>query len=209
MIDWTTAACIASGPSLTREDCDQVRAAGIPTIVTNCTWQMCPWANVLYGMDRAFWVQYGDRAAAEFPGRKISAQRSAPHAEHVAFRHGRNSGAGAIALAAKWGARRIILLGYDCQRTGGRRHWHGDHPAGLGNTKKLPSWPAEFKLLSIRMAKEGREIINCTRETALDCFPRMGLEMALRRAVAGMGEATEDQSTGVTRPTGTCQESHL
>lgn len=183
-MDWTAAACIASGPSLTPEDCQRVRAAGIPTIVTNNTWELCPWADVAYAMDRKWWEVHHRRVFAEFPGRKICAVRGAYGAERIAFHHGRNSGAGAIALAAKWGARRIILLGYDCQRTGGRRHWHGDHPKGMGNTQRLPAWPAEFKRLSVILQKEGREIINCTRETALTCFPRAELEETLCSANA-------------------------
>lgn len=209
MTDWTTAVCIASGPSLTREDCDKVRAAGIPTIVTNCTWEMCPWADVLYAMDRKWWQVYGDRAVAEFPGRKICGVRGGHDAEHIAFRHGRNSGAGAISLAAKWGARRIILLGYDCQHTGGKRHWHGDHPAGMKNTQKLPKWPAEFRVLAMRMKKERRQVINCTRQTVLTCFPRMKLEEALCQPVAGMGIESERTTAGATPVPGRCQESHL
>ncbi|WP_295802144.1 hypothetical protein [uncultured Microbulbifer sp.] len=183
MTDWTIAVCIASGPSLTAEDCDQVRQSGLPTIVTNNTWQLCPWAHTLYAMDRAWWSQYGERAK-HFAGNKVTAVRGAKVAEHVAFQHGRNSGYGAIALAAKWGARRIILLGYDCQFTGGMRHWHGNHEKGLGNAEKIRNWPNEFARLQKRMKSEGREVINCTRETALTCFIQAPLGWTLAQPLS-------------------------
>lgn len=80
-------------------------------------------------------------------------------------------------MAAKAGASRVILLGYDCQFTGGMAHHHGDHPPGLGNAGSLPKWPEQFKRLAASL--DGVEVINCTRETALRFFPRMALEDAL------------------------------
>jgi len=99
------------------------------------------------------------------------------------FRAFGNSGAGAIALAAKAGARRVLLLGYDCQKTGGKAHWHGDHPEGLGNAGSIHKWPAQFAQLKASMA--GVEIINCSRATALTCFPRQPLEAALADTARG------------------------
>ena len=88
-----------------------------------------------------------------------------------------NSGAGAIALAAKAGASRVILLGYDCEKSGGKVHWHGDHPAGLGNAGSMPKWPEQFKRLAASLS--GVEVINCSRATALTAFPRGKLESVL------------------------------
>ncbi len=93
-----------------------------------------------------------------------------------------NSGAGAISLACFAGARRVLMLGYDCQRTGGKAHWHGDHPKGLGNAGSINKWPGQFAKLKAAMA--GVEIINCSRETALRCFPRARLEDCLAEAAA-------------------------
>ncbi len=111
-----------------------------------------------------------------FRGERV-APVQAPGARRVRFEPGANSGLGAIALAAHWGASRIILLGYDCQHTGGRTHWHGDHPQGLGNAGVVKLWPGQFAQLAGRL--KGVEIVNCSRETALRCFPREPLEVAL------------------------------
>jgi len=51
-----TVACLASGPSLTRADVALVRAQGLPTIVVNTTYQMAPWADVLYACDAKWWA---------------------------------------------------------------------------------------------------------------------------------------------------------
>lgn len=90
-----------------------------------------------------------------------------------------NSGAGAISLAARGGAKRIILLGYDCQHTGGKRHWHEDHPDRMGNAdhKALKLWGANFSKLAQDYSDV--EIINCSRQTALQCFEQKKLEEVL------------------------------
>lgn len=96
-----------------------------------------------------------------------------------AIRRGLNSGYQALGAAVLWGARRVVLLGYDFQRTGGRAHWHPDHPANMGNLGTLPDWIAEMGVLARDLDGQGVEVLNATRETALRCFPRIDLSEAL------------------------------
>jgi hypothetical protein len=146
-------------------------------IVVNTTFRLAPWADVLFAMDKAWWDQYGAEARRDFAGSRTSTF-NAPGVEWVRkLPHFSNSGAAAIALAAKLGARRVLMLGYDCQKTGGKVHWHGDHPKGLGNAGAMPKWPGQFAKLKAAMA--GVEIINCSRATALTCFTRGDLEKCL------------------------------
>lgn len=91
--------------------------------------------------------------------------------------HYSNSGAGAINLAAHLGVKKIILLGYDMQYTGGKRHWHGDHPKGLANAGKINAWPKEFAALAKTITHV--DVVNCTRETALHCWPKRNLDEVL------------------------------
>lgn len=140
-----------------------------------------PWADALYAIDKPWWKLYGDRVAAEFTGERYSC--AAHHgARRGGFKNFANSGAAAVSLALAFGAARVVLLGYDLQRTGGKVHSHGDHPRGLGNAGSMPKWPGLFDQLA-RHAR-GRDVINATRETALRCFPRMTLEDALAQAPA-------------------------
>lgn len=128
-------------------------------------------------MDREWWQRYIDEVREVFTGQLLT---SLPHcfdARQVNVDRYPNSGAGAIAAAALLGAQRIILLGYDCAYTGGKTHWHGDHPKGLFNAGAVADWPAHFE----RLAKDlsSVEILNCSRSTALACFPLGDLESAL------------------------------
>jgi hypothetical protein len=42
-------------------------------------------------------------------------------------------------------------------------------------------WTNAFPQLAADLVQEGVEVINLSRETALDCFPRMTLEEAIQK----------------------------
>ena len=127
-------------------------------------------------MDSAWWMAYGAEAKSAFAG-EFWAPITFPGVRKARFNCFRNSGAGAIALAAKWGAEQITLLGYDGQKTGGRAHWHGDHPAGLGNAGSVDKWPGQFQELAKHLGRIN--VINCSRETVHTVFPRRPLHEVL------------------------------
>jgi hypothetical protein len=128
-------------------------------------------------MDRAWWEFHIDEVRSVFGGRLFTSILNFCCVERVNTEMFRNSGAGAIVTAIRNGSRRIILLGYDCQKTGGKAHWHEDHPTGLGNAESIGKWPRTFD----RVAEQfpAVEIINSSRETALTRFPREDIEGAL------------------------------
>lgn len=129
-------------------------------------------------MDRAWWNHYWPQVRdSKFAGECLSSTENVFGASHVRFFHGGNSGAGAISLAQYFGAERVILLGYDCQLTDGKAHHHGDHPKGLGNAGSVHKWPHQF--MKMKDYLNGLEVINATRETALDIWPVKTLEEAL------------------------------
>jgi hypothetical protein len=178
--DWTgrTAVVICSGPSLTAADCGKVKVH--KTIVTNTSYRLAPWADVLFGHDAAWWrVHHQDVDASGFIGRRYCMQRQAPTATCISglgwIPKAGNSGACALALAVRFGAAKVILIGADC-KTGEKTHWHGDHPEGLGNAGKVADWPAQFKMAADFAQANGVEVVNCTRDTALECIRRGVLE---------------------------------
>lgn len=201
---WPEIACIASGPSLTREDCDRVcrwrsAAEGRAAIAVNLSFRMAPWADVLYAADVKWWRQHHVEAL-QFPG-EIWTCSGEPQRLHGINRcegrigtglcrdprylhTGGNSGYQAINLAYHFGAHRIILLGYDMQHTGGKRHWHDNYPAGMDNATPVAMWRTRFGPLARDLKQDGVCVINATRKTALSAFDRMTLEEALglRRA---------------------------
>lgn len=201
--DWRASeiACIASGPSLTIEDCAAVKvwrdaAPGRAVIVVNSSWRAAPWADLLYACDFAWWDVHGAEVRKEFEGAGITACKKAAalHGLHrVDGEHGPglctkpgtvyfggNSGYQAIGLAFHLGARRIVLLGYDMQRTGGRSHWHGDHPEPLGNGNSFPLWLQRYGALAGALKTRRIDCVNASRETALRCFERATITEALR-----------------------------
>jgi hypothetical protein len=130
-------------------------------------------------MDKNWWDFHHEEAARNFAGRQITTSRRCYHAETLKLKpRGKNSGCGAISLAASWGARRIVLLGYDCKYAAdGARHWHGDHPKGLGNAVSMPKWMPQFEEVATRF--KALDIVNASRDTDIEFWPRVTLESAL------------------------------
>src|SRR5690606_19726003 len=181
----------------TADDCDLVRrwrsagenpseaqAGEAPqdraVIVVNTTFRLAPWADALFAMDENWWKHHHEEVAATFSGRRTSTNQYLRRwgVDGVSIPGGGygDSGAAAIALALLGGAERVDRLGCGSQSAGGLNHWHGPHPAGLGNAPGLPFWRQQFALLA---KHAGGKVTNCSRDTALTCFPRVELEHAL------------------------------
>ncbi len=131
-------------------------------------------------MDKAWWDVHLAELNRSFAGQRYSSSNLG--AEYQAtylptLNAYANSGAGCISLALFGDAQRVIMLGFDCQHTEGKAHWHGNHPSGLGNARQTERWPALFAKL--RADHPGAHIINASRTTALACFERMDLENAI------------------------------
>lgn len=190
-----TAAILASGPSLTREQCEAVRGhcrviainnQGIDNEVAGQSIPaFAPWADVLYAADAKWWKFHAERAL-RFAGIKVSIRPDAGYPEVNILQQsdrrpfdtrpthlvtGSNSGYQALHLAVHFGSRRIVLLGYDMQDTGGRRHWFGNHPGPLNARNTYPNWLRRFEDLAPVLQRMGVEVVNCTTTTALRCFP--------------------------------------
>lgn len=184
-----TFVCVASGPSLARWQCRYLRDKAVTTIATNTSFQAIE-SGICYGCDGIWWDKYHaevrakgleawtqDKAAAQnyglnyIRGRKGRGLSREPHT----ICNGTNSGYQAIGLAYYLGAAEIVLIGYDMQRTGGRTHWHGDHPKGLRNVEGIERWIVHFGPLAEDLKAEGIEVVNCSIETALPCWPRADL----------------------------------
>jgi len=188
-----TVVCIGSGPSLTVDDVSYCRGRAKVIAVKDAV-RMAPWADVLYacGADRSFWWQRNGPALKDFTGLRYTLDPlAAPLAtvlrstgvegletEASGIRTGQNSGYQAINLAVHLGAARIVLLGYDMQPApDGRDHFFGDH-AHVG---RVPFFDLRqyFDSLVEPVRALGIRILNATRRTALDCFPRVSLAEAL------------------------------
>jgi hypothetical protein len=190
----------APGPSLTEDIAD--RCKGVRTIVVQDAWRMMPWADVLYGCDRAWWEHHG--GAVGFNGAKWSThddgtnQKTGVAAAYginlvagdaaegfstdpAVLHYGSNSGFQAVGLGILMGAARLVLVGFDMQAVGGRRHFFGDHPAPLRRQSNYASFIRPFEAAA-RKLPAGVEIVNATRGSALRCFPMVSLDDVLGTA---------------------------
>lgn len=184
---------IAGGPSLTAADVDACRGRA-RVVVVNDGYRLAPWADVLYAADPEWWAAH--QGVPGFAGIKVSQNAKAAAKwglRHVAsvnepglsldrsvIHQGQTSGYQAINLAVHLGAVRILLLGFDMKLgEGGAKHWFGDHPGELNKAGNYAGWVKNFPAMVPDLAKAGVEVVNCSRETAIDCFPRMPIGQAL------------------------------
>jgi len=188
----STVVCVAAGPSLTPADVDACRGRA-RVIAVNRSVELAPWADAFFAADGRMWHWEADRLA-RFAGLTFSLELTAAaraagcvllrnrgiwglSSDPGAICNGRNSGYGAINLAVLLGAVRIVLLGYDCgPGPDGAKHWHPDHPNGAGPTDLIfRSWRGAFRSLVEPLAAAGVTILNASRATTLDMFPRVAL----------------------------------
>lgn len=186
-----TVLCVASGTSLDTDDIAYAKDK-CRVIVINDNYKIAPWADMLYACDLKWWVWH--EGVQAFEGIKYTQDEKAskkfglnyikgttgiglsdsPEQIHT----GSNSGFQAINLAYLLGAKRILLTGYDMKiGDDGASHWFGDHP------DQVRSYYDRWLPMFDQVAKQNFiEIINCTRDTALKCFPRMTIQEALGNA---------------------------
>ena len=192
---------MASGPSLTLEDIQTVwswrneGATDRRVVVVNTTFRRAPWADFLYAADLRWWDEYAQEAKSTFAGElwsqhEVARQKYGTRHIQIARRpglsrikgiihNGGNSGYQAIGLATQLGASSIVLLGFDMYRTNGKSHHHGDHPKGLKQHSPYEAWLRNFPQLASDLVEAGVMVLNASRATRLNCFPRANLEDAL------------------------------
>jgi hypothetical protein len=195
---WERCVVAATGPSLTSEvagSCRERHSLGWKIVSVNDAWRLLPFADVVYTTDRGWWDVHGD---IPFSGERWASQaanlsidddkRAWGRCEELRINlvtasdgdtfttqpdrihYGNNSGFAAVNLAIQFGAKDILLVGFDMQRTRGQEHFFGDHPAPLHNGSDFLPFIRAFTNAS-RAMPEGVSIINCTPGSALRCFP--------------------------------------
>ena len=151
---------------------------------------------MLYACDATWWNQYAgvprfeglkytqDDGALVYPTVTYIKSKSGPGLsfDRSVIHQGSNSGYQAINLAVHFGAARIILLGYDMQNgPEGQTHHHGDHPKGMNSPCPglYADWIEKFGTMEPDLKRAGIEVVNCSLDSALDCFPKARLEEVL------------------------------
>lgn len=191
-----TFVCLGSGPSLTAVDVNYCRDKA-RVIAVNDAYKLALWADVLYACDHKWWGWASKNYKGQHPHFKACVAHTTGHKYGLkpypgvrllrgnepgteyglsldprALRTGFNSGYQAINLAVHLGAARIVLLGYDMRvdhRKRSRDHFFGQHPDH--SIPPVQACLTAFKTLIKPLAEAGVEIVNCTPDSALKCFP--------------------------------------
>lgn len=103
--------------------------------------------------------------------------------------HGHSSGFCLLNLAYLMGAERIVLLGYDMkyapdyngadkQIGSSPRHYFGEYPSPMTHWPKVSvKNGVHVQLIEQYRSVAGLvEVVNCTPDSAIDCFPRVNIE---------------------------------
>lgn len=192
-LDWSDETCVivASGPSALGVKLDRAKDKA-KFIAVNNSWKLAPWADVLYACDHAWWHE--NNGVPEFDGIRIAGDRRAyqdAYADYyvdvkridrlvmepgVVGRIGGASGAQALNLAMQFGARKIILVGFDCSLDRGI-HWHGPH-TGLGNPSQslVGIWRNALDRLADQIAGMGVMVVNASQQSELRAYEKKAFE---------------------------------
>ncbi len=199
-LDWSgrAVAVIASGPSTNRQEVDSLKGR-LPVIAVKENYDLAPWADVVYGCDPSWWRNRS--GLPKYGGLKVSASqdlrvqfkdiklvtlekyddviRMAPLGQVAA---GGNSGFQAVNLAVQFGAKKILLLGFDMDHKTRHPHWYGRNN-GPGRTNpdhfNYDRWRKAFAQSSGVLHGAGVEVINGSLKSAVTTFRKLRVEETL------------------------------
>lgn len=169
----STFAILATGPSLTPEVVAKVKDR-CKVIAISDAYRLAPFCDVLVSSDAAWWNLH--KEARELDCAKYIAATNYANdfgIQHYPGLNGAGSALLAVHVAAFLGAKKILLLGLDMRGS----HFFGPHPKPLKNTTDK-----RFEVFKNQLAQfkpEGVQILNCTPNSALRCYPFADLEEQL------------------------------
>ena len=205
--DWSgeTAVIVGTGPSAAKAPLDIARGRA-KVFVIKSAWELAPWADALYGLDKGWWL--ANHGTPQFKGLKFSPSPTAcnvykltfvalkPRAEILTDKPGvigcglrtggGHSGFHAINLAIQFGAKKLVLVGFDMTLANGD-HWKpNDRGVGKPDAGRTESWRASLDACAPQFRKLGVEILNASEGSALREFEKVTLERALRKRNWGL-----------------------
>src|SRR5262245_44675 len=207
-----TIAIIGSGPSAKKAGVELLQGRA-KVIAINESWQLAPWADMVYGCDGTWWRLHD--GLKKFKGIKVSQDKDACNLYKDINRivvpdvksndilmeplgyvgAGGNSGFQCLNLAVQFRPKLILLVGFDMRIDLGE-HWHPRHYPPLSNphpNDNLPRWRAALDKAHDCIRATGAEVINCSAVSLLKAYPKMTIEEALN----GSRAATQYRSADV------------
>lgn len=202
-LDWSgfAVAIIASGPSAKKTNIAALRDC-MPVIAIKENVELAPWADVVYGCDAAWWK--AKQGLPDFKGLKVSFKGNtsnppppypdirlvdvSANSDQLIFEPngklgaGGNSGFQAVNLVVQFGAKHIVLIGFDMHDRSGA-HWYGRNywPQGNNPTEdNFRRWRKAFEMAAPKLKERGIQVINASNNSTLKCFERRSIEETLR-----------------------------
>jgi len=176
---------VASGPSAATVPLEEAKGTA-RFVAINDSWRLCPWADVLYGCDGAWWRK--NAGVSEFDGLRVAQDATIaaqfPDINQVKCRRGiariitdktgdigdgRTSLFQAINLVVRAGPPRVIgLVGADMRLDYGI-HWHGPHGEGLNNPREttISCWRESIDGIAGQLADLGVTVLNLSPVSTL------------------------------------------
>jgi hypothetical protein len=207
--DWRgeCVAIVAAGPSAKTVGVEKLKNR-IHVIVINESYQLCPWADILYSCD-ADWWNLRRKEIAKFKGIKLTMndpihgsklhgidglnRLTIPQHCNVwvndllldkpgVIGSGGHSGFQMINQCVQFGATGICLIGFD-MNAGGGLHWHGNHPSPLRNPDdaRFWQWRIDTEKIAPRLKTLDIDVVNCSITSALTVFPKMTIDQTFER----------------------------
>lgn len=185
---------IGSGASAKSTDVSAVRGSA-KVIAIKQGIELCPWTDMVYGCDKPWWdFRHG---LQQFKGYKVAwggspldwpdihkveiVKVGREYSQRIEMGKvgtiggGGNSGFQAMNLAIQFGARRILLVGFDMTDQGGL-HWYGRNNWPMANNPARDSferWISAFNAAVPTLREIGVEVFNASAYSALTCFPKV------------------------------------
>lgn len=198
-----TIVIVASGPSLSYPQVELIRQKivndGIDCMAVNDNYVRVPECGYVFALDIKWWYKNYDQTLPSqqlwtidtvkqnfesFKKLKTSRLNGVEFVREFGVyddkvHHGGNSGYVAIQLARILGFNKIVLVGFDHQHTGGKRHWFGDHDTSYyrKNADDVDRWVDNMESLALEM--NDVDVVNCTIDTAIQGFRRSTLEQEI------------------------------
>ena len=186
---WAGEACVilGGGPSLRQELVPGLQGRA-RVIALNNAYLLAPWADVLFAPDRRWW-EWNASEVHQYRGPVMLTRQRATHDGVHRIRWNRAdalsrdpgslagwcAGGGAINMAYLFGARVVILMGFD-MRPG---NWHALHRAPHVDGQHRDRFIPAIERMAPELEAEGVTVINTNPDSALRCFPFADVEELL------------------------------
>ena len=185
----------ATGPSLTPEVIETIRRYKDDHVIfgINDSYRIIDFLDEHYACDEKWWHAWGKDFREKYPS--LSAWAYGDNAEEYGVKvvkgfhnsglslrqdklhYGANSGYQALNIAFLMGGRKFILVGYNMQKVKQVSHFFGDHYQGMNNSSPYDLFIKNYSTIQEPIKNL---VVNCTPNSALNCFRKADLEEELQ-----------------------------